>query len=95
MTVSAIASSNSPKDSIKTVSLRGSRVEIPKKNRDKCPELIINNNILISQLFTHYVSTLTPQKWDEQQILFDINEFPNVTIAKGTDRSLMIPHRKD
>lgn len=90
MTVSAIASSNSPKDSIKTVSLRGSRVEIPKKNRDKCPELIINNNILISQLFTHYVSTLTPQKWDEQQILFDINEFPNVTIAKGTDRSLMI-----
>ena len=90
MATTAIASNNSSEDSVKTVSLRGTRVEIPQECLDKSPTLLIND-ILISKSHNGYVnSTLTPQKWSGLNTFINKNDYQIPILAKGTDNSLMI-----
>lgn len=90
MATTAIASNNSSEDSVKTVSLRGTRVEIPQECLDKSPKLLIND-ILISRSHNGYVnSTLTPQKWSGLNTFINKNDYQIPILTKGTDNSLMI-----
>lgn len=95
LTISILACNNTQDDTIPEVSIKGMELRISSDNIDryKCPELIINN-VVISQMYTRYVSQLTSQEWKESDTLFCLgkghNEFQFPTLAKGTENSLLI-----
>ena len=87
------AYNNGSEDVVNEISLTGKRIQIPNEHIDKYPMILINN-VLISKMYTGYVSTLTPQKWYGLDTLFCLGngrkEFQGPTLSRGTDKSLML-----
>lgn len=93
LAVSVFACSNSIEETVPEVSIQGTEIQIPEQNIDKTVEIIINN-VLISKMYTRYVSPFTSNEWNESDTLFCLgkghHEFQLPILAKTTEGALFV-----